>query len=112
VEAAIIRLAERSRKEIKLLPPRPPEIVGAGLVMLASLPGIGIERAQRLLEWGGGMPAHALTGLTDLSIQCPAVGEITRKKIRAMLGLKDRQTIALWMNNNDEEVIDVIQEGV
>ena len=109
-EACILRLANRKRATIKLIPPRPPQIIGPGLNFLASLPGVGIEYSTRLLEWAGGIPAHAIAGITDLSIECP-LPTATRKKARAMLGLKDKQQIAVWLSQLGDEVLDVIEEN-
>lgn len=108
-EAAIIRLANRKRDAIKPLPPRPPSIVGPGATFLASLPGVGIEHTLRLLEWSGNVPAHALAGITDLDIECP-LPTATRKRVRAMLGLRDKQQVDLWVNEMLDEVLDVVQK--
>lgn len=103
-EAAVIRLAQRKRDPIRLLPPRPPTIVGPGAVFLASLPGVGIEHTMRLLEWSGNSPAWALAGIVDLAIDCP-IPKATRKRIRAMLGLQDQQTIELMVNGQEQSVL-------
>lgn len=105
-EAAVIRLAQRKREPIKLLPPRPPSIVGPGAVFLASLPGVGVEHTMRLLEWSGNQPAWALSGIVDLEIECP-LPMATRKRIRTMLGLKDRQTIEYVFNEQDHAVLQI-----
>lgn len=105
-EAAIIRLANRKRDPIKLLPPRPPTILGPGATFLASLPGIGPEHALRLLEWSGGNPAHALVGLTDLSIECP-LSTATRRRVRTALGLKDTQTMEYIFNNQEQPALSI-----
>ena len=86
-EACVLRLAARGRGPLQLLPPRPPSIVGAGAQFLASLPGIGVERALELLKWGGNKPAHVLSAITDPEMAVPGVGKVGREKIRAMLGL-------------------------
>jgi len=106
-EACVIRLANRKRDPIKLIPPRPPTILGPGAVFLAGLPGVGIEHSQRLLEWAAGMPGHALAGITDLDISCP-LPMATRKRVRAMLGLRDKEMIDLWINSIEDEVLDVL----
>lgn len=105
-EAAIIRLANRKRDPIKLLPPRPPTILGPGATFLASLPGIGPKHALRLLEWSAGNAAQALTGLTDLSIDCP-LPLSTRRRARAALGLKDNQTLEYIFNNQEQPVLSI-----
>ncbi len=105
-EACILRLAERKRDDLFLLPPRPPSIIGAGANFLASLPGIGIERVMSLMEWGGNCPAHILSALTDLEVAVPGIGRATRLKIRGMLGLRDGETLASpYFNQHDQEVL-------
>lgn len=91
----IIRLGKRNRtNEMKLLPPRPANIFGPKAAFLASLPGIGIDRVQAILEWSDDNIAHALSGLTDLDIKGPAgVGRQTRLKIKEVLGLEENQSL-------------------
>lgn len=92
----IIRLGRRNRTdELKLLPPRPASILGPKAAFLASLPGIGIERVQELLDWSANSPAAALSGITDLSIPAP-IGKQYRKNIKAMLGLEENQTLEIY----------------
>ena len=105
----IERLANRNRGELKLLPPRPPAILGAGAAFLAGLPGIGTERVMAVMEWAGGNVAHALTGLTDLEINSP-IPYATRKRIRGMMGLRDKESIELSINNLSDETIDVFEK--
>jgi len=105
-EAAIIRLANRKREPIKLLPPRPPTILGPGATFLASLPGIGPEHALKLLEWSAGNVAQALTGITDLSIDCP-LATATRRRVRAALGLKEHQTLEYVFNQQEQPVLSI-----
>ena len=89
----ILRLGRRNRDpEMKLLPPRPANIFGPKATFLAGLPGIGIERVQQILDWSDNNIAHALSGLTDLSIDTP-IGYATRKTIKTMLGLEDNQSL-------------------
>jgi hypothetical protein len=106
-ENTIIRLAARSRTPIRLLPPRPPEILGAGATFLAGLPGIGIERVMKLLEWSDNLPGVALSGLTDLEITSP-IPMATRKKIRGMLGLTDAQELCLTFDRSNNQVLNVL----
>lgn len=105
-ENTIIRLANRKREPIKLLPPRPPTILGPGAAFLASLPGIGPEHALRLLEWSGNNPAQALSGITDLSIECP-LSNATRKRVRNALGLKDQQTLEYVFNQQEQPILSI-----
>lgn len=88
----IQRLGNRERKPLEILPPRPPSILGAGVVLLTCLPGVGLERAKKLMEWSGNCPGQALAAVTDLAHidRCPlSLG--ARQKIRGILGLKDNE---------------------
>jgi len=108
-EKTIISLGSRERDGVqKILPPRPAVMLGPGAAFLASLPGIGPERVIELMRWSANIPAHALAGIVDLEIEAP-LPENTRKRIRAVLGLKDRQILEIWMNNRDEEVLKVLE---
>jgi len=109
-EQAVERLARRKRDpEIKLLPARPAQVVGPQAAFLASLPGIGIERTSELLKWSANIPAHALVGLTDLSITAPVPLSV-RQKIRATLGLRDKEILDLWINTRGDESLIVMEE--
>jgi hypothetical protein len=105
-EACVLRLGNRSRKpEMRLLPPRIPNILGPAATFLASLPGIGIERVDKVLEWAGNSPAIALTGLCDLSIDLPGIPVSTRRRIRSVLGLKDKDDLEILINSIGDEVL-------
>lgn len=98
-------LANRDRKEVvDILPQKEALPVDAKSVFLMGLPGIGLERARQILDWSGGILAHALIGLTDLDIKSP-IGEVSRQKIRGFLGLRDKQTIELSLDAQDEKLI-------
>jgi ERCC4-type nuclease len=109
-EQCVLSLGKRSRKDIqKILPPRPGMMMGPGLALLASLPGIGPEKAIELMHWADNLPGHAIAGLTDLEIPAP-VGESLRKRIRQVLGLKDNQNLDIWMNQKDQEILKVLEK--
>lgn len=92
----VIRLAERSREEtLEILPPRPIDLLGPKEAALASLPGIGIERAKAALEWGGWNLAWTLAGLTDETIESP-VPKSVRKNLRVLFGLEDGQELTVF----------------
>lgn len=89
----ILRLGRRKHDpETRILAPRPANILGPKATFLASLPGIGIERVQEILDWSDHNLAHALSGLTDLSIKAP-VGISLRKNIKALFGLEENQSL-------------------
>ncbi len=110
-EGCVIRLSKRSRGEVRVLPPRPPHILGAGAAFLASLPGVGPEHALQLMTWSANIPAHALSGITDLEITGCPLGMAARKKIRNMLGLQEGQDLELSTNSQDQIILDVFQEA-
>lgn len=109
--ANVIRmLGNRDREEvIDILPQKEALPVDAKSVFLMGLPGIGLERARQILEWSGGILAHALVGLTDLEIKSP-IGEVSRQKIRGFLGLRDKQTIELSLDSQDREKLIVFEK--
>lgn len=103
-------LAKRERKAvIDILPQRIPSIVDNKTAFLMSLPGIGLERARMILDWAGS-PAYALCGITDLSVICPALGEITRKNIRSFLGLAEQQTLEFVFTDEGKEILVIKEE--
>lgn len=95
VRDAIIKLANRHRNEVQqILPPRPGMLLGPKVAFLSGLPGIGIERAQDILDWANNNLGHALMGLTDVEIKAP-VPRSTRWTIRHMLGMADNQELTI-----------------
>jgi hypothetical protein len=108
-EACILRLGNRERKSVQyILPPRPPHQLGPGVGIIASLPGVGVDRALDILRWAGNSPAVALSGLTDLAIQAP-IGNAYRKKIRQVLGLKENQQLEFYTNEAGMESLQVFE---
>lgn len=103
-------LANRKHDDVvDILPQKQPIPVDAKSVFLMGLPGIGLDRTRQILEWSGGILAHAIVGLTDLEIKSP-VGDVTRQKIRAFLGLCERQTIELSLDQKDREKLIVFEK--
>jgi hypothetical protein len=110
-EQCLIRLGNRKRKTTHwVLPPRVPAFVGPQIGLLASIPGIGIETAQKILDWST-TPAFALCGLTDLTLEAP-FGTALRKKVRSTLGLRDNEQIEVWINKNGDEVLAIGEKHV
>jgi hypothetical protein len=108
-EDCIIRLANRKRdSDYKLLPPRPAMLLGPGAAFLAGLPGVGVERVTELMQWSANTPAHALVGITDLEMTAP-LPTSARKKIRALLGLKEKQTLNVWVNDSGQDTLRVME---
>lgn len=95
-ENCILRLGRRNRDQVMtVLPPRVPNVLGPKATFLASLPGVGIDRVQDILDWSGHNIAHALLGITDLTVKAP-IGITLRKNIKALLGLEDNQTLEIF----------------
>ena len=94
-EDCILRIGKRDRKpQMRILPSRPATMLGPKIAFVSSLPGIGIEKAQEILDWSGNIPAHALIGLTDMEIKSP-IGLATRRRLRDVLGLSDGENIEI-----------------
>ena len=87
LEPAIQRLAGRRRENVRILPPRQPNILGAGEAAIAALPGIGLERLNSVME-SVGTPFWALCALTEASESehIPGIGPGTKRMIRRALG--------------------------
>lgn len=89
LEAAVIRLAKRRREDARILPPRQPNVLGPGEAAIASLPGIGLERLQNVLD-AAGTPAWALVMLTQKDGEhVPGIGPATKQRIRRALGMDE-----------------------
>lgn len=104
-EDCIIRLGNRDRSQIKnILPPRIPVVLGPKEAFISGLPGIGIDKTIKILDYCNGDLFVALMGLTDLSIKfdVPGIGDGTRRKIRAFLGLGEGNNIELHLDDNNQ----------
>lgn len=94
-ENTIIRLGKRSREPVMTIAPaRTPNTLGPKATVLLSLPGIGIDRMQDILDWAGNNLGHALMGLTDMTIDAP-VGLSVRRRIRDLFSLRDGETLMI-----------------
>jgi ERCC4-type nuclease len=94
-EDCILRIGKRDRKpEMRILPSRPATMLGPKIAFVSSLPGIGIEKAQDILDWAGNNVAHALIGLTDMEIKSP-IGLATRRRLRDVLGLCEGENLEI-----------------
>lgn len=103
-EDSVLRLGKRNRApQMRIMPPRMPNVLGPKAAFLAALPGVGIERVQDVLEWAGDSVAMALIGLTDLEIKSP-VGFTLRRQIRALMGLADNENIEIVLQGEPNRV--------
>jgi ERCC4-type nuclease len=102
LEPAIIRLAARRRDDVRVLPPRQPNVYGPGAAVLAALPGIGLERLDAVLE-AAGTPAWALQMLTQKHGEdVPGIGPATKARIRNALGLEDELDLIMTVRPQEK----------
>ena len=95
-EKLVISLSNRSHKpETQILPPKPPSILSPGHQILASLPGIGLERLKTVMDYAGGLPGWALVGLTDTDLDYKGIPKNTQRAIRAALKLKSNERLEI-----------------
>lgn len=98
-EDTVLRLARRERDGEKVLAPRTASrVLTPAEQILTSLPGIGLERAQRILEHWAGNPAHSLAWLTwlDTVLEIEGVGNGTKQQVRRALGLEPDQWLTVF----------------
>ncbi len=107
-EGTVLRLCGRTRSpELVLKPVRTPAVLSPGEQVLASLPGIGLDKAQALLA-GLDTAAWALAELTDMRSktvrglhgEVKGIGDVTKRRVRQALGVPDEGRLVL-VNNND-----------
>lgn len=98
-EATVQRLARRSRAgRVLNNTARPARVMTPGETVLTSLPGIGLERAQDVLQGFDGNTATALCWLTwmDTIGEVAGIGNGIKAGVRRALGLRDNETLTLW----------------
>ncbi len=99
LESVIAGLGKRNRNGTVRIPPaKQPAILSPGEAALASLPGVGLEKAAALIAYTGSA-ASALAYLTDLSLNAtehvPGIGPVTKRQVRQALGLPEWAELAL-----------------
>lgn len=98
-EKSVMLIAARNRKpETQILPPKPPTILSPAHQIIASLPGIGMERLRAVMDYCGGMAGWALVGLTDPDFEFKGVPNSVKNSIRAALKLKQNERLAITVN--------------
>jgi ERCC4-type nuclease len=110
-EDTVLRLARRERQAEKVLAPRTQSrVLTPAEQILTSLPGIGLERAQRILEHFGGNPAYALAWLTWLKtvLEIDGIGDGTKHQVRRALGLEPDQ----WLTVFDDQSAQYAARGL
>lgn len=97
-EPTVQRLARRDRAQVKVIEPASaPRVMTTGEVILTSLPGIGLERAQTLLAEFGGQTAWALAWLTQLKTisHVAGIGDGTKANVRHALNLEPNEELQI-----------------
>lgn len=100
-ESTVLRICNRERSKEKILEPHVmPRIMSPAEVMLTSLPGIGIDRAQLLLREFDNNAAWALAWLTQLNTVDPVagIGNGIKKSVRLALNLRDKEEMIVQGN--------------
>ena len=95
LEQAVIRLSNRERGNIMVIPPakRQGAQLGISADFLSGLPGIGSSFADAILK-NTGTVARALEMMTSKeSIPNVQLGQKRREKIRSVLGLRENETL-------------------
>lgn len=101
-DQAVIRLANRDRSQLRIGPARDATLVGPAETILASLPGIGPDRAQTLLSHCGTVAAAITFLTTDDKHDIPGIGYQTKLKIRKALGLQWDEALELTVREKNE----------
>ena len=111
-EGTVLRLCGRTRSsELVLKPVRTPTVLSPGEQVLASLPGIGLDKAQALLA-GMGTAAWGLVDLTDIRSktarglrgEVKGIGDVTKRRVRQALGIPNGARLAVV--SSDDAIID------
>jgi len=94
------RLAGRARGDVRVQK-RTPYTLSAGEAVLASLPGIGEERIDLLLDFSGS-PAWALSYLTTLGEPgVDGIGDGIKRRVRAALGLNESEILEVIIKEKE-----------
>lgn len=116
LENAVIRLANRKRDTVRIPPTRMTHTLSDAEAVIASLPGIGVERLDIInsvwpLNEYAYMALCALTDYDPAAWDLPTIGESTVRRIRKVLGLPDGifLTTTREESKNNEQRIDIEQ---
>ncbi len=94
-EHCVIALGNRNRdSETLVLPPKPPSLLGPREQIIASLPGIGLERMKAVID-AAGTAGWAMVALTDQGSSIPGVPNSVKVKVRSAFGLNDNEQFAI-----------------
>ncbi len=98
LEPAILRLANQERKALAIAPPRMSRVLSDGEAIIASLPGIGTEKLDAILNEFGSMEHNGWTALITLTNEkhgAKLVGPATVRRIRRALGLPEGVALSI-----------------
>lgn len=110
VEAALLRLVNRSHKpELLVKPAKSVKFMGHQASFLCGLPDIGPDRVGPILDYCGSA-AWALVALTDKTTNVPGVGEGIKNNVRYALGLSKEEQMGIVVENG-HEVLTVLPFG-
>ncbi len=105
-ERTLTRLSNRQRTEEVVIEPRQhSRLMNPAEIMLTALPGIGIERAQRLITEFNGRAGEVLTWLTWIhpeGYEIDGIGNGVKKAVRVALKLKDNEQLDLITLQGDK----------
>jgi ERCC4-type nuclease len=96
-EETVMTLSGRSHESTTIIEPaKEATLLTAGEQILASLPGIGVDKVARLLAYTA-RPCWAINFLTnsDTREHVPGIGPQTKARIRQALGLRDDEELAV-----------------
>ncbi len=113
-EATVQRLAKRSRAgRVLMNTARPSRVMTAAETILTSLPGIGLERAQAILEEFE-TPAQALAWITwpDTVVEIAGIGNGIKGGVRRALGLTQSESLTVWSNEALADMKNIMRQEV
>lgn len=109
-EATVIRLCNRERSKERIIEPTSlPRMMSSGEVLLTSLPGIGLERAQKLLREFDNNPAKALAWLTrKKATSLAGIGDGIKRAVKSSLCLGEYDEMFVLNGAYYPDVIDYL----
>lgn len=108
LEGTVIRLAKRKRDTVRVIGPRMAHVLSDAETIIASLPGIGIERLDAInaaypLNECAYMALCALTDYDPTAWDISGIGEGITRRIRKVLGLPDDVFLIPTRKESDNE---------
>jgi ERCC4-type nuclease len=112
-EATVIRLCNRERSKERIIEPTAlPRVMSPGEVLLTSLPGIGLERAQKLLREFDNNPAKALAWLTrKKTTSLAGIGDGIKRAVKSGLCLGEYDEMFVLNSAHYPDVADYLYQA-